>query len=54
MLRCWSQDPDARPTFQQIADEIQSFISTSGEDQSPSDTAPLQSNIDVANSGEFV
>lgn len=54
MLRCWSQDPSARPTFQQIGEEIQSFISTTGDDQSPSDTAPLQSNIDVANSGEFV
>ena len=54
MLRCWAQDSTARPTFRQISDEIQTFISSSSEDEPTSDTAPLKSNIDVGATAEFV
>ena len=54
MLRCWAQDSTARPTFRQISDEIQTFISSSSEDEPTSDTAPLKNNIDVGATAEFV
>ncbi|KAK3610517.1 hypothetical protein CHS0354_008946 [Potamilus streckersoni] len=53
MLQCWVMNPCDRPTFRQIADEIQSFISTEN-DSSGDASEPLKTNIEVLESAEFV
>lgn len=52
MLRCWTLDSEARPTFRQLADDIRIFTSGGNEDQNLGESTPLQDNI-VAD-GEIV
>ena len=52
MQRCWTLESDSRPTFQQISDDIQIFMSGEIEEQNVGESTPLQDN-NVA-SGEVV
>ncbi|KAL3853671.1 hypothetical protein ACJMK2_017194 [Sinanodonta woodiana] len=51
---CWLMNRYDRPAFRQIADEIQSFISTENDSPSGDASQPLKTNIEVMESTEFV
>jgi hypothetical protein len=53
MQRCWTLDGNSRPTFQQISDEIQIFMSGETEEQNVGESTPLQDN-NVVTAGEMV
>ena len=54
MLRCWSLETSARPSFRQIADEIQGFKTLESEEMEVDEKTPLQQNMTTDDSAELV
>ncbi|KAJ8302152.1 hypothetical protein KUTeg_021139, partial [Tegillarca granosa] len=52
MLKCWTDTPGDRPTFQEVSDELKQFIQN--DDESDSVTQPLKTNIELGGSTEYV
>ena len=54
MLKCWAIDPESRPTFPEVSQEIQTFTSSEAEEQPSGDITPLNSQIEVTGAGEML
>ncbi|XP_069142714.1 plexin-A2-like isoform X2 [Argopecten irradians] len=56
MVQCWTDRPNDRPTFQEVNDDMKTFLSADNGEQNDdtSDTQPLKSNIEPGGSSEYL
>ena len=54
MLKCWTIDPESRPSFPAVSQEIQTFTTSESEEHPAGDGTPLNSQIEVTGAGEML